>query len=302
MNDHMLVTGGGGMVGSCVSGEHKPRSSELDLLNYEQVKDYLSDNNIKRVCHCAGLVGGIKMNSARPADFFHENMLMGLNLMNACKEVGVDKVLLLSSTCAFPHKAPTPFSEDCIQNGEPHPSNYGYAYAKRMLEILARSYRQQYNMDVISVIPCNVYGPRDNFDLEESHVVPGLIHKAKIARAEDEPLKVWGSGRARREFLYSEDLGKILDEVMESYSSDTPLIVSPPEEDSIEDIAASIASEYRLPNGYVLDNSMPDGPLSKKSCSERFESLYGHINLTPIESGINKTVNWFEENYYDART
>lgn len=297
-----LVTGGSGMVGSCVSGSHKPRSSELDLLNYEQLADYLSDNKIKRVCHCAGLVGGIKTNNSRPADFFHENMQMGLNVMKASKENGVDKVLLLSSTCAFPHQAEIPFVSGSLHHGEPHHTNYGYAYAKRMLDVLARSYRQQHGMDVISVIPCNIYGPRDNFNLDESHVVPGLIHKARICRENGEPLKVWGSGRARREFLFSEDVGRILDEAMKSYSDPEPLVISPPEETSIEDLARIIALKSGLSEGYELDNSMPDGPLSKRSCDMKFRDRYGHVfNLTPIEEGIASTVEWFDLNYEHAR-
>jgi GDP-L-fucose synthase len=300
--DDTMVTGGSGMVGSCVSGSHKPRSSDVDLLDYEQVADYMSDNDIKQVCHCAGLVGGIKTNSSRPADFFHENMQMGLNIVKASKVNGVKKVLLLSSTCAFPHEAEIPFLSDSLHDGEPHASNYGYAYAKRMLDVLARSYRQQYGMDIISVIPCNIYGPRDNFNLEESHVVPGLIHKARICKEKDEPLKVWGSGRAKREFLYSEDVGRILDEAMVSYSDPEPLVISPPEETSIEDLARIIASESGLSRGYELDKSMPDGPLSKRSCDNRFKSLYGDMGLTSIEEGIANTVNWFNTNYDHART
>lgn len=301
MIDNTLVTGGNGMVGSCVSGSHKPRSSEMNLLDYEQVADYISDNNIKMVCHCAGLVGGIKTNNSRPADFFHENMQMGLNIMKASKENGVRKVLLLSSTCAFPHEAQIPFTSDSLHHGEPHHTNYGYAYSKRMLDVLARSYRQQYDMDVISVIPCNIYGPRDNFNLEESHVVPGLIHKAKICKDRGEPLKVWGSGRAKREFLFSEDVGKILDEAMLSYSDPEPLVISPPEETSIEEIASIIASKSGLSEGYQLDNSMPDGPLSKRSCDAKFRNRYGHLHLTPIDDGISQTIDWFNYNYEEAR-
>ena len=156
--DKVLITGGNGLVGSCVTGKHRPSSKEVNLLNYEETLSYMQENKIEYVVHCAARVGGVKENMEKLGEFFYENMLMTLNIIEASRVCGVKKMVCLQSTCIFPDNATYPLTTDQIYKGEPHPSNYGYGYAKRMTEINARAYRDQYGMNIVNVIPCNVYG------------------------------------------------------------------------------------------------------------------------------------------------
>ena len=174
---------------------------------------------------------------------------MNLNVLEACRINKVKKVVSLLTTCIFPDKNITyPLTSDQLHNGPPHESNYAYAYAKRMLEVQARAYRDQYGMNIVNVIPCNVYGPRDNYNLEASHVIPGLIHKAFLAKHDNKPLKVWGDGTPKREFIYSKDLGKIIDWTLRNYTLEEPLIVSSDEEISIGQVAEKLKDLYELKN------------------------------------------------------
>jgi len=293
-----LVTGGNGLVGSCVGGTHKPRSSDLDLLDYEQVYRYIKDNDIKRIVHCAARVGGVKENSEKPADFFYENTQMTLNIIHAAKECGVEKVVCLLSTCIFPYEANYPLTTDQIHLGEPHPSNYGYGYAKRMTEVNARAYREQYGLNVVTVVPCNVYGIGDNFNLDSSHVIPGLIHKYYLASRDNTDVTIWGGGLAKREFIYNKDLGKIVDWVVENYNDAEPLIISPDEEISIASLSNEIASIFKFfDNSILYDNSMPDGMLRKPSDNSKLKEFLPDFSYTSLRDGLKETIDWFIENY-----
>jgi len=297
--DKILVTGGGGLVGSCVTGTHKPRSSEVDLMNFDEIDSYIRDNNIDYVVHCAARVGGVKENSEKLGEFFYQNMQMNLNLLEACRVNNVKKVVSTLTTCIFPAEATYPLTYYQLHNGEPHESNYGYAYAKRMLEINSRAYRDQYGMNIVNVIPCNIYGPRDNFNVQEGHVVPGLINKAYHAKWSGSPLQVWGDGSPLREFLYSEDLGKIMDWVLHNYNDTEPLIISPDEEISIGHVAEKLSSIYDI-NELVFQSDMPLGQMRKPSDNSRLKSLI-EFQFTPFDVGLEKTVSWFNDNYESAR-
>ena len=293
--DKILVTGGKGLVGSCVTGLHKPGSHELNLMDFNAINSYLKDNNIEYVVHCAAMVGGVKENSERLGEFFYNNMQMNLNVFEACRLNNVKKTVSLLTTCIFPAQANYPLTFDQLHTGEPHESNYGYAYAKRMIEINARAYRDQYGMDIVNIIPCNVYGPRDNFNLQKSHVIPGLIHKAYIAKQNTAPLKVWGDGSPLREFIYSEDLGKIIDWVLQNYSSRKPLIVSSDEEITIREVAENLRDLFSLKE-LVFEADMPMGQHRKPSDNSALKNLID-FKFTPFNKGLKETVNWFNTNY-----
>jgi GDP-L-fucose synthase len=205
-----LVTGGSGLVGSAINAKFKPPRSELDLLGSpDTIYEYIKDNNIDSIVHCAAKVGGVGANQDNLGDFFHQNITMNTVLLDCAYKAGVNKVVSFMSTCIFPDDATYPLTPSQIHMGEPHPSNYGYAYAKRMLEVQSRAYRDQYGCNFITVIPCNIYGPNDNFDLESGHVIPALIHKCFLAKENNTNFEVWGTGKPYREFIYSKDVAKI---------------------------------------------------------------------------------------------
>ena len=297
MFDKILVTGGSGLVGSCVKGK-KPSFSEVDLMREDDISEYIIDHKLDYVINCAAKVGGVKENKNKPGEFFRDNMQMTLNLFEACRKTGVKKILNVLSTCVFPDVASYPLTPDQLHNGEPHSTNFAYAYAKRMIEVMSRAYRQQYNLNAVSVIPCNVYGPRDNFNLESSHVLPALIHKCYLAKINNTDLHVWGTGKPTREFIYSEDLGSILNCTLENYDNTDPLIVSSDQEISISALVDKIttAMEFR---GNIIYNNELDGQLKKPSDNSEFNKR--KMKLTSIDEGIEKTVNWFVSNYKECR-
>ena len=300
-SNSIFVTGGYGLVGSCVRGGHKPRSSEVNLLDFKQTLEYMQDNNIKNVVHCAAKVGGVQENMDKLGEFFYENMQMTLNIIEASRLCGVEKMVCLLSTCIFPDTATYPLTTDQIHMGEPHPSNYGYGYAKRMTEINARSYRDQYGMKIVNVVPCNVYGIGDNYNLTASHVIPGLIHKCYIAKQYDSDLEVWGDGLALREFIYNKDLGKIIDWALENYDDDEALIVSPDQERTIAEAVTEITKAFDFYGNVKYDSSKPKGQHRKPSDNSKFKSLVPNFEFTSLETGIKETVDWFENNYESVR-
>ena len=297
-----FVTGGNGLVGSCITGTHKPRSSDVNLLDFDCTYQYMKDNQIDHVVHCAAKVGGVKENSEKLGEFFYENMLMTLNILEASRLCKVKKTVCLLSTCIFPDNATYPITTEQIHLGEPHSSNYGYAYAKRMTEINARAYRDQYGMNIVNVIPCNVYGMGDNFNLQSSHMVPALIHKCYNACKSNTDFEVWGDGSPLREFIYSKDLGKLIDWVLQNYNDEEALILSTDEEVSVKEIVSIICDEFNFQGNLIFDKSMPAGQYRKPSDNSKLKTLLPNFEYTPIRDGIRETVKWFIKNYEMART
>ena len=293
-----LITGGSGLVGSSLQGGKKPPRIEVDLLDEKSLNDYIARNHIKNVIHCAGRVGGIKANMENNASFFRENLLLGLNVFESCRKNNIEKLILFLSTCVFPAKVNYPLTYDQIFSGPPHSSNYGYAYAKRMLRILEKSYREQYGLKSISVIPCNIYGPHDNFNLNDGHVLPALIHKFYLATQNNSDIEIWGTGNEKREFLFAEDLHHIIYWIFNNYAEEEPLIISP-NEVFIKDVVEIIKEEFDF-KGNISYNGEMSGQLKKPSDSSRLNELF-NPNYTPLEIGIKKTINWFMENYERAR-
>tara|TARA_Y100000034_G_scaffold25872_1_gene30876 strand:- start:272 stop:1174 length:903 start_codon:yes stop_codon:yes gene_type:complete len=294
---NLLVTGGSGLVGSAITADFKPTHNELDLMDFFEIVDYIEQNEITHIIHCAGKVGGIKANSEHLGEFFYDNITMNSNLLEAARQCGVEKVVSFMSTCVFPDDATYPLSPDQIHNGEPHSSNYAYAYAKRMLEVQSRAYREQYGCNFVTVIPCNIYGPNDNFDLDSSHVIPALIHKCYVAKENDTDFTVWGTGRAYREFVYVDDVATITKWVLHNYNEPEPFIISPDEEISVAVLSQSIMFKM-VGNGTIIyDHTKPDGQLRKPSDNSILKRCLPDFKFTPIQEGLSKTINWFLEEY-----
>ena len=295
-----LVTGGNGLVGSTIKSKFKPTRYDVNLMNLDSVVNYITENQIDSIIHCAAKVGGIKANSEHLGEFYYENTIINTNVLEAARISGVQKIVSFMSTCVFPDNAIYPLTPCQIHLGEPHPSNYAYAYAKRMLEVQSRAYRDQYGYNFVTVIPCNIYGPHDNFNLESGHVIPSLIHKCYLAKQNNTDFEIWGTGKPYREFIYSEDVGRITQWVLENYNDSEPLIISPDEEITIGVVAQEIAWRMGF-EGNIVYNGKLDGQLKKPSNNMTLKHFLPDYKFVPIEEGLQKSIDWFVENYEDAR-
>jgi GDP-L-fucose synthase len=312
----ILVTGGSGLVGHGVraaaerfDGLDKYRifyasSADCDLRDYDQTFSFFRKFAPTYVVHLAARVGGLFRNMSQKVDMFLDNTAINNNVLRACHELGVRRVVSCLSTCVFPDKTTYPIDETMLHDGPPHASNDAYAYAKRMLEILGRAYNEQSETtEFVCVIPTNIYGPHDNFHLEDSHVVPGLIHRCHLAVARDEPFVVAGTGRPLRQFIHSEDLGRLILWSLLRYESTEPIILAPSEEVSIRWIAETVARLMGYKKAIVYDYDRPDGQYKKTADNTRLMSLLppDERRFTALEDGLRETVRWFVENYEKAR-
>ena len=294
---NLLVTGGSGLVGSAITADFKPDRDELDLMELDAIIDYIEEHEITHIIHCAAKVGGIKANMEHLGEFFYENIIINTNVLEAARKCGVEKVVSFMSTCVFPDDATYPLSPDQIHNGEPHSSNYSYGYAKRMLEVQSRAYREQYGCNFVTVIPCNIYGPNDNFDLDSSHVIPALIHKCYIAKENDTDFEVWGTGQAYREFIYVDDIATIATWVLYNYNEPTPFVISPDCEINMAVLAQTIMFKMNKQGTIIYDHTKPDGQLKKPSDNSILKRCLPEFEFIPIQEGLSRTINWFLEEY-----
>jgi GDP-L-fucose synthase len=300
MEKRYLITGGAGLVGTSVPFGLKPTRKEVDLTNYEQLIGYIRDHKITDIVHCAGKVGGVKSNKQFINDFLVENLTINANIIKASREV--NRATFLLSTCIFPEFAHYPLTEDQIHNGEPHPTNYGYAYAKRMLEVGARSLREQYKVNAKCIIPCNLYGANDNYDMENGHVLPSLIHRCYLSKINNQPFTVWGEGKALREFVFSQDLGRILQMIhVDEHSTPDMMIVSPGKEWSIREAVEIIISELGFSGELVFDKTKPEGIMRKPTNNTMFTTYFPDFKFTDLKIGLKKTVEDFLVNYPNVR-
>lgn len=295
-----LVTGGKGLVGSTIDSDFKPTREGLDLMNIDEICEYIIHNDIDSIVHCAAKVGGIKANTEQLGQFYYDNISINTNILEAARKTKVKKVVSFLSTCVFPSDATYPLTSDQMHNGEPHPSNYAYAYAKRMLEVQSRAYRDEYGCNFVTVIPCNIYGPNDNYNLDSGHVIPSLIHKCYLAKKNNTDFEIWGTGTPYREFIYSKDVGYLTQWVLENYDDPEPLILSPNEEISIATIAQEIAWRMGY-EGSIFYNQERDGIFRKPSDNSKLKSLLPEYKFVPIEIGLKQSIDWFIENYDKAR-
>jgi GDP-L-fucose synthase len=302
-----LITGTSGLLGSEIL-KLSPESVSLtsrdcDLTESNHAILTLEDGRVDAVIHCAAKVGGVKANTDYVADFFDDNVKMNMNVLNACKERGLKLVSVLS-TCIYPD-APYvkyPLTEDQLHMGPPHTSNFGYAYAKRMLEVQSRAYRQQHGCNFISVIPNNLYGINDNYDLNSGHVIPALIRKfyeAKIFGYDH--VDIWGSGTPLREFTFARDAAEIILWLAENYDGEEPVNIGNPEQFSIMALAQIIAEEVGYNGGGNFDMSKPDGQYAKPSSNKKLRELGCDIQYTPLREGLKETIKSFQDRYPNVR-
>lgn len=279
-------------------------SKDCDLTDFQQTYDYFSKVNPTYVIHLAAKVGGLFKNMNYKVDMFLDNVIINNNVLKVCHQLGVAKVVSCLSTCIFPDKTTYPIDETMLHNGPPHTSNDAYAYAKRMLEVLSNAYNEQYNTNFICVIPTNIYGPYDNYHLEDSHVIPGLIHKCYLAKLNNQPFVVSGTGAPLRQFIYSEDLGKLILWSLFEYDLKETIILSPPEnhEVSIKFIAEQIAQIFDY-NNVQFDTNKSDGQFKKTANNNKLMNLLANqnINFIDINDGLKQNIEWFIENYENIR-
>ncbi len=301
MEKKVLITGGGGMVGSAMESPIKLTREYCDLTNPRQTNSLFKAIRPEGVIHCAGKVGGIGGNSNYKGEYFYDNIMINTNVIEAARQAGTKNLVAFLSTCVFPDQVKYPLTVDQVHLGEPHESNYPYAYAKRMADIQIRAYREQYGLNYISIIPSNIYGPNDNFNLDHGHVMPMLIHKLYLAKKNKTDFTVWGSGKPLREFIYSKDIAKIAEWALFNYEGTEPLIVSGDEEISIKDLVGLLVDEFKFKGKVKFDKTKPDGQLRKTSDNSKIKELLPDFEYTPFEQGIKETINWFKENYENAR-
>ena len=300
MEKKFLITGGAGLVGTSVPFGLKPSRKEVDLTNYDQLISYIRDHKITDIVHCAGKVGGVKSNKQFINDFLVENLTINTNIIKACREV--NRATFLLSTCIFPEFAEYPLTEEQIHNGEPHSTNYGYAYAKRMLEVGARSLSEQYNINAKCIIPCNMYGIGDNYDMENGHVLPSLIHRCYLSKLNNKSFTVWGEGKALREFLFSEDLGRILYKIhIDDVTIPNTMIVSPGKEWSIREAVNIIISKFNFSGELIFDKTKPEGIMRKPTNNNLFNVHFPNFKFTDLKNGLEKTIEDFLEKYPNIR-
>jgi GDP-L-fucose synthase len=297
MGKRVVVTGGAGFLGKAtvrLLGElgvevRVPRSAEHDLADAGSCREALSGADV--VLHLAANVGGIGYNRRNPAPLVHDNMAMGLNVFEACRELGVEKLVAACSVCAYPKHTPVPFREDDLWSGFPEESNAPYGLAKKMLIVLSDSYRRQYGLDSCVPVIANLYGPDDNFDLEDSHVIAAMIHKYVVAAERgDSEVVLWGTGEPSREFLYVDDAARALLLAAEHARFSEPFNVGTGIETKIRDLAALVVKATGFTGETVWDSSRPDGQPVRYLDVSRAEELIGFRARTPLEEGIERTV------------
>lgn len=272
------------------------RSAEYDLRNADATREALRGADI--VLHLAATVGGIGFNRRNPGPLVHDNLLMGANVFEACRDLGVAKLVTACSVCAYPSETEVPFREDTIWDGYPEVSNAPYGTAKRMLLVLSDSYRRQYRLNSCTPVIANLYGPRDNFDLETSHVVPAMVRKFHEAvRKGMDSVSLWGSGEPSREFLYVDDAARGMLLCAERLDTSEPVNLGAGVETRIRDLAALVANATGFTGEIVWDRSMPDGQLNRRLDISRAQRLVGFDPEVDLADGIARTVEWFRANY-----
>ncbi|MBI5893485.1 MAG: GDP-L-fucose synthase [Deltaproteobacteria bacterium] len=305
-NKKILVTGGAGFLGSFVVEKLAakgvpeeniiiPRSSEIDLRKFENCRNVVKDIDI--VIHLAAKVGGIGFNRENPAILFYDNAIMGIQMMEAARQEGVEKFVCLGTVCSYPKFTTVPFKEDDIWNGYPEETNAPYGIAKKMLLVQAQSYRQQYGFNAIHIIPVNLYGPRDNFDPKSSHVIPALIKKMVDAIDENrDEVVIWGTGNASREFLYVEDCAEGILLAAERYNKPEPVNLGVGKEIKIKELVELIAELSGFKGRITWDTAKPDGQPRRCLDVSRAEKEFGFKAKIDFREGLKKTIEWYKEN------
>jgi len=310
MKKTILITGAYGMVGHAFQKNliHPEKynyifvgSHDCDLTSRDDTFRLFKTLKPDHVIHLAAKVGGVKGNTDYVADFYTQNIQMNTNVLDASYQYGIQKVISLLSTCVYPNSAIYPLTEDQIHLGPPHKSNFGYAYAKRMLDIQSRSYRQQHGCNFITAVPNNLYGENDNFLLADGHVIPALIRKVFEATVNNDPdVTFWGDGTPLREFTYSKDVAQILIFLLENYDEPDPINIGTTGEVSIREIAETIVENAGYTGNVIWDTKMPAGQYRKPSSNQKLLDL-GWCEYTNFDVGVARTLEWFRQNYPNVR-
>jgi len=305
-NKKILVTGGAGFLGEYVVSELGengaikeniiiPRSSENDLRNFDICNTLLKDTDI--VIHLAARVGGIGFNQKYPGALFYDNAIMGINIIEASRINNVEKVVLVGTVCSYPKFTPTPFKEESLWDGYPEETNAPYGVAKKALLVQAQSYRAQYGMDIIYLIPVNLYGPGDHFDLEDSHVIPALIRKfVEAKKRNDNEVVVWGTGNVSREFLYVNDAARGIIRALLNYNKPEPVNLGTGEEIKIKDLVKIVKDLVGYKGNLVWDDSKPDGQPKRKLNTSLAELEFGFKSTVSLKMGLEETLSWYLDN------
>jgi GDP-L-fucose synthase len=299
----ILVTGGAGFLGSHLIQKLRdqgcervfaPRSKDYDLTRIDDIERLFSERRPEVVIHLAAVVGGIGANRANPGRFFYDNAIMGIQLIETCRRYSVAKTVVLGSICAYPKFTPVPFREDEVWNGYPEETNAPYGIAKKALLVQCQAYRQQYGMNATYLLPVNLYGPRDNFDSESSHVIPALIRKCVEAVQERRPqITLWGDGTATREFLYVDDAAEGIFLATEKYDKPEPVNLGSGIEISIRDLAEKIARMTGFHGAIRWDASQPNGQPRRCLDVTRAEREFGFRAHTSFDEGLQRTIEWY---------
>jgi len=299
----VLLTGGGGFLGGFIRARLErerpaailtPRATELDLRDGSAIRAYLAANRPNLIIHAAAVVGGIGANRMHPGRFFYENAIMGIQIIEEARLAGVEKFVQLGTICAYPKFAPVPFREDDLWNGYPEETNAAYGIAKKALLVQLQAYRQEYGFNGIFLLPVNLYGPRDNFDLETSHVIPAMIRKfIEAGERGDEVVVMWGDGSPTREFLFVRDAAEGIVLAAEKYDGEQPVNLGRGEEIRIADLAQRIAAMTVYQGRITWDAEKPNGQPRRLLDVTRAEREFGFIAPTPFDEGLRETIDWY---------
>jgi len=305
-NKHVIVTGGSGFLGSFVVEKLQqrgaadvfvPRSSQYDLRSQAGIAKMLGDFKADMIIHLAALAGGIGANRARPAEFFYNNLMMGVPLFHLAWEQKVEKFVAVGSVCSYPKFTPVPFKEENLWDGYPEETNAPYGLAKKMLLVQSQSYREQYGYNSIYLMPVNLFGPRDNFDLETSHVIPALIRKAiEAAERGDAEMFAWGDGSPTREFLYVEDAADGIITAAEKYDGSEPVNLGSGFEISIKDLVEMTVNMTGFTGKLVWQTDKPNGQPRRGLDVSRAKDYFGWRAQVPFEEGMRRTIEWYKAN------
>lgn len=307
MNKKIVVTGGTGMVGQSFTRFKTGHnlvllgSKDYNLSCSEETNKMIIDHKPDAIVHLAAKVGGVKGNTDHVSDFYYNNVLINTNLLEASRKNGVKKVVSLLSTCIYPDKAYYPLTEEQIHKGEPHASNFGYAYAKRMLEVQSRAIRQQYGLKYITVVPNNLYGINDNFDISNGHVIPSIIRKIYEAKMTGELPVFWGTGKSLREFTYADDIARAIIALIDTYEEKEPLNIGKTGEISIYSLVRKVCKILDYKGNVIWDKEKPEGQYRKPSSNENFMNVCKDFRYTSLDDGLKLTCDWFVKSYPKVR-
>lgn len=305
-SQRVIVTGGAGFLGRVVVEKLKekgcrhivvPRSKEFDLRKTSAIRKLYTKVKPTMVIHLAAVVGGIGANQKNPGKYFYDNLMMGVELIEQARQFEIPKFVAIGTICAYPKFCPVPFKEENLWNGYPEETNAPYGIAKKAMLVQSQAYRQQYGFNSIYLLPVNLYGPWDNFDLQSSHVIPALIRKCiEAKRAKAKSITVWGTGKATREFLYVDDAARAIVLAAEKYNSSEPVNIGASFEISIKNLVSLIVKLSGFKGEVIWDKSKPDGQPRRCLDTQKAQKEFGFKAQVGFEQGLKKTIAWYSKN------